>query len=76
MKEKWPNRLKELREAKGWRQQDVADRLGMTARGVSLHEQGINFNGHRIDAYARLYGVTPRELFVAPSEVQPALVTN
>mgnify|MGYP001589623395 CR=1 FL=1 len=58
------NRLKELREAKGLTQTDVALRLGTTQPTVDRHERGDRgLSGFAIEGYARLYGVAPAELF-------------
>lgn len=59
------NRLRVLREGCGWTIYDVADRIGISASGVSRHETGnLQLAGMVIDRYCRLYGVGPLDLYV------------
>jgi transcriptional regulator with XRE-family HTH domain len=71
MQEKFPSRLKELREARGLSQRDVAKLvtgfgLPLTQAGVNRHENGERCpDGLTIDMYCRLYGVPAYELFLS-----------
>ena len=60
-----PNRIKELREAKGWTQADVAHVMGVDPATVSGHETGRRgFDTTMVTRYATLFGLTyPLELF-------------
>ena len=63
------NRLRELRLSKGWLQQQVADRIGVSQVMVSKYESGYApIPGHLIEAFARMFSVPPRQLFIAPEE--------
>ena len=69
-----PNRLKELREERGWTQIDVAERVGFPQPTYNRHERGNRgLDGTAIDRYARLFGVSPFALFVDPATLPPDL---
>lgn len=71
MQEKFPSRLKELREARGLSQRDVAKLitgfgLPLTQAAVNRHENGERCpDGLTIDMYCRLYTVPAYELFLS-----------
>lgn len=61
---KYPNRLRILRTSRGMLQKEVGQRLGITEASVNRHENGNRSLGaFEIEQYARLYNVTPYELF-------------
>jgi len=71
---KHENRLRELRLSKGWNQQRIADRIGVSQVMCSKYENGlVPLPGHLISALARIFEVTPKELFV---EITPAEKTS
>lgn len=60
-----PNRLEELRRKAQLTQTQVADRLGISQRRVSYHEQGmIELDALAIQGYAKVYKVKPVALFI------------
>lgn len=60
-----PNRLKELREAKGVSQKELAHATGQSWTTVNRHERGSRrIRAHIMQLYARYFGVDPVELFV------------
>lgn len=62
---KYPNRLRELREKRQLTQADVATILGVKQPTINRHEQGNrSLDGFAIEKYARFYNVSPYELFV------------
>jgi transcriptional regulator with XRE-family HTH domain len=62
---KFPNRLRELRVAKGLGQAKLGELVGLTAAAVNRHERGNrSLDGMAIDRYADVLGVSPYELFV------------
>ncbi len=62
---KYPNRLRELREKRQLTQADVALILGVKQPTINRHEQGNrSLDGFAIEKYARFYNVSPYELFV------------
>lgn len=58
------NRLIELRDARGWRQKDVAEKLGITESYYGMIEAGVRTPNLRLGLrIASLFGVSPNELF-------------
>lgn len=59
-------RLKELRESKGWLQQEVANRVGMSVQNYSKYETGIikRPNPKTLKEFSELYNV-PVEILTA-----------
>lgn len=50
-------KIRALREAKGWRQQDLADRVGLVATAVSHHEVGRRqIDLDQLEGYAEALG--------------------
>lgn len=57
------NRLKELREAKGWTQKQLADASGVNLRMVQYYEQGVkDLSKAKITTVVRLAQVLGCEL--------------
>lgn len=55
--------LRELREEKGLRREQVAGEIGWSLRTVWRHEDGTTaLKPYHRKAYADLYGVTPEEI--------------
>lgn len=53
------NRVKELREEKGWRQSDLAGMLGVRQQAVSKYENGsIDLDTDTIRRLCEIFGVT------------------
>lgn len=72
-KQRYPNRLRELREKKlnanrePFSLREVAEEIGISHVAIARHETGDRQpDGFQIERYARYYGVTPYELFVPP----------
>lgn len=62
------NRIKQFREAKGWLQQDLADRLGVSQKWISDLERGATTP--QVDTIAKVahaLSVEPYELFLTAS---------
>lgn len=58
-----PNRLFELRRARGWSQQELADRIGVSKMQVSGLERGKReFSLTMMRRFAEVFQVTPGEL--------------
>lgn len=65
--DRYPNRLRELREAAGLTVEAVAHRVIITEQQVRNHECGRTpLSGHWIETYARLYKVRTDEVFLPP----------
>lgn len=63
--------LKEIREAAGLQQADVAKKLRVTIPAVSNWERGLNGIASKyIKTLARLYGVTAAEIRAASEQAQ------
>lgn len=59
-------RLVKLRDDRGWRQKDVAERLGITESYYGMIEAGVRNPSLKIGlGIARLFGVPVAELFFA-----------
>ena len=53
------NRLKELREAAGWKQSDLADRLGVQQQAISKYErQNVDLDTDTIRRLCGIFGCT------------------
>jgi transcriptional regulator with XRE-family HTH domain len=60
---KHPNRIRELRRARGWSLELLAEKLNMSTSFVSRLERGErNFTLKQMDAFARAFGVQATEL--------------
>lgn len=58
-------RLRELRTARGWSQEYVAELTEQSAATVNRHERGNRgLSPEVMDKYAKLYGVEPVELYI------------
>ncbi len=56
-------RIKELREKKGWEQKDLAKKIGMNAGNLSRIEQGKQGTTlKRLEKIAKVLGVSVQEL--------------
>lgn len=65
-----PNRLFELRNIRNLSQKEVAQLVGMTQPTVNRHENGNrSLDGFAIERYAKLYAVSPYEIFVERDHV-------
>jgi len=71
------NRIAALREARGWTQSDLADRLGVHWQTVSRMETGAtSITTSRIAELARIFGVSDAEVMFPPSAVRLVPVTG
>lgn len=62
-------RIKELREAKGWTQDDLARRANISRSHISMIESEARpVNTLKLSAIAAALDVTPEELFVSGDE--------
>lgn len=58
-----PNRIRELRMARGWSQQRLADAINMTKMNLSEIERGnVTLNINHMRLIARVFGLSPAEL--------------
>lgn len=65
------DRLRQLREKKGWTQKDLADYIGVTAQAVSSWEIGKTFPDIvLVPALSKLYNVTSDYLLCINSEIE------
>lgn len=56
---KYQNRVRELRESRGWSQRDLAAKLGLSPGAVALWENGTNLiSATNAFALADLFGCT------------------
>lgn len=63
-KQKFGLRIKELRQAKNWTQDFLAEKLGMETQNISRMEKGIHMpNISRIELLAEIFDVKICELF-------------
>lgn len=54
------DRLKELRSKRGYKQQYIADRIGVTLRTYQMYQAGsVEPGQEKLEKLAELYGVTP-----------------
>lgn len=68
------NRLKELRDAAGFTQQSLADALGVHLITVGKLERGeTQMTVAKMEQYAAVLGVSPRELMDEPDEASARL---
>ncbi len=64
--------LRQLRQARGWSQQDLAVRLGVSQGAVSLWERGVRLPYRRTrQRLADLFGVGVGEIAFGEGEEQP-----
>ncbi len=69
--------LKEIREAAGLQQADVAKKLRVTIPAVSNWERGLNGIASKyIKTLARLYGVTAAEIRAASEQAQAQRISH
>ena len=60
-----PNRIKQLREDRGWSQKTLADWLTINHSTVSLHETGKRMlDRETVFNYARVFGVRPEDIYM------------
>lgn len=53
------NRLRELRDKQGWRLDDVAQRMGLSATAICQYEKSKrDLSAEKAKAFAEIYGVT------------------
>lgn len=65
------NRIKELREARGWTQADLADRAGVHWQTINRLENGkTRINDEWMQTLAKIFEVEPREVLFAPSQTR------
>jgi transcriptional regulator with XRE-family HTH domain len=58
-----PNRIRDLRKARGWRLEDLADKVGCGLTQISDLERGIRpLNWHWLQSVARALRVQPADL--------------
>ncbi|MCW5866557.1 MAG: helix-turn-helix transcriptional regulator [Candidatus Eremiobacteraeota bacterium] len=58
-----------LRKQKNWRQQDLADKLGVTPRQLIRWENDqVEISNKTIRKIAEVFGLTPEELTAAPAQ--------
>lgn len=66
------NNLRKLREAKGWRQEEAAERLGMSKSGYSKIERGEReMKAGFIERVAKLYSVSTSQVTRLVSDFDP-----
>lgn len=64
LKEKFGNRLREIRKAKGYTQEQVAEKIGIEPPNISKLEKGAHFPlPENIEKIAKALDVDIRELF-------------
>lgn len=60
-----PTRIRELRQARQWNQSQLAQLTGYTFTTVHRHETGTrSLDASAIDRYAKVFKITPAELFI------------
>jgi transcriptional regulator with XRE-family HTH domain len=64
-------KIREIRVARGFTQEQVADRLGMTVRAYQSVENGRNLTIRSLARIANVLGVPPADLFTAPAPYEP-----
>lgn len=70
-------RIKQLREARGWTQQDLADKARMSRSQLAMIENETRpANTLRLNAIAAALGVEPQHLFDDPDSHLIGLVKN
>lgn len=60
-------RIAELRQGKGWSQQELADKLRTTFQWVSQLEAGQNLTVHSLVKVANAFKLPLEELLIAPN---------
>lgn len=58
-----PNRLRSERQARGWSQDELAERAGLHQPDVSGYERGVFPTVENIDRLASAFDVAPDEIF-------------
>ena len=70
-------RIKELRKARNWTQDYLAEQLGMETQNVSRMEKGVHMpNTAKIEALARLFNVEIYELFMFEHFIKIIAIKN
>ena len=65
MKERFGLKIKELRLAKSWTQECLAEKLNMETQNISRLEKGVHLpNSERIEQLAKIFNVKVYELFM------------
>ena len=65
-----PNRLRELRERRGWSQERLGEKVGLRMATVSRHEGGSRkMSRSQVEDYARALGVSTVEIFIEPANL-------
>ena len=65
LKKQFGLRIKELRQARGWTQEYLAEKLEMETQNISRMENGIHMpNSDRIERIADIFNVKINELFL------------
>ena len=67
-----PNRIKALRLARGWTQEQLAERLETTYQQVSRLENGERRLGNWIERLAKVFDMRPSEILDELSETSPS----
>lgn len=66
------NRIKELRNLRGWSQTDVAKRIGVSQSHIQRYENGSDMRAETALAIAKVFGVTIEHLLCLDGEdVEP-----
>jgi len=65
-------RIAEARRARGWTQQDAADRLGMEVQSWQRIERGTNLTIRSMVRIAAALGVATKDFFEQPSSQRKA----
>jgi transcriptional regulator with XRE-family HTH domain len=60
-------RIAEVRRARGWTQQQLADRLMVQVARVARIEAGENLRLDSVERIARVLGIAPRRLLQSPN---------
>ena len=70
------NRIRELRQARGWRQQDLADKLHLKKNTVSRYETGsLGLDSDDINTLCDIFGCTA-DYLIGRSAVPYSAVTD
>jgi len=70
------NRIRELRQARGWRQQDLADKLHLKKNTISRYETGsLGLDADDISTLCDIFGCTA-DYLIGRSAVPYSVVTD